>query len=178
MHEHDRRRIGWRRIGLSLLIAAAIQLAILAPACMAKAGRQEVVQLYFADARKPFLTAEERVMVRPDDPTAFGRLLVGELLKGSALGNLAVIPKETKLNAFFMLDDGTAIVDFSAQLRENHPGGCRLEQLTLFSIVNTLALNVPEIDRVRILIDGTEARPLTGHLSLEFPFTPDMLLTR
>jgi hypothetical protein len=53
-----------------------------------------------------------------------------------------------------------------------------LEQLTLFSVVNSLILNVPEIDRVKILIDGAEVQTLTGHLPLEFPLTADMLLTR
>jgi hypothetical protein len=64
------------------------------------------------------------------------------------------------------LSDGTAVVDFSTQLRENHPGSCRREQLTLFSVVNSLILNVSEIDRVKILIDGAEItdadRPLAA----------------
>ena len=77
-----------------------------------------------------------------------------------------------------MLGDGTAVVDFSAHLRKNHTGSCRMEQLTLFSIVNSLILNVSEIDQVKILIDGTEVETLTGHLPLEFPLTADMLLTR
>jgi spore germination protein GerM len=170
--------MAWRQMGWPLIVAAAIQVALMAPACIAAEGKQQVVQLYFADAGKPFLTAEDRVIIAPDDPVAFGKLLVAELLKGSAHGNRATIPGQTKLRAFFLLDDGTAIVDFSAAFRENHPGGCRLEQLTLFSVVNTLALNVPGIDRVKILIDGAEAQTLAGHLSLEFPFTADMLLTR
>jgi hypothetical protein len=76
------------------------------------------------------------------------------------------------------LEDGTAVVDFSIHFRKNHPGSCRQEQLTLFSVVNSLVLNVPEIDRVKILIDGAESETLTGHVALEFPLTADMLLTR
>jgi spore germination protein GerM len=168
-----RRHIGWMLIAM-----AAIQAALMAPASAAPAGKQKVVQLYFADPAKPYLTAEDRLVVAPDDPVAFGKLLVRELLKGSAHGNLATIPQQTKLRAFFLLDGGTAVVDFSAPFRENFPGGCRLEQLALFSVVNTLTLNVPGINRVKFLIDGAEAQTLAGHLTLEFPFTADMLLTR
>jgi spore germination protein GerM len=138
----------------------------------------QLVHLYFSDAKRPFLVAEDRVVVYPGDPMAFGRQLVLELINGSTRGHVATLPAGTKLRSFFLLDDGTAVVDFSAQLRENHPGSCRREQLTLFSVVNSLVLNVPEIDRVKILIDGAEAQTLTGHLPLEFPLTADMLLTR
>jgi spore germination protein GerM len=178
MNRHQPGRMTRRYIGWMLIAAAAVQVALTAPAGIAAEGKQKVVQLYFADPAKPYLTAENRLVIAPDDPVAFGKLLVRELLKGSARGNLATIPRQTQLKAFFLLDGGTAVVDFSAPFRENFPGGCRLEQLTLFSVVNTLALNVPGIDRVKILIDGAEAQTLAGHLTLEYPFTADMLLTR
>jgi spore germination protein GerM len=148
------------------------------PDCVAGEGDTQLVHLYFADAKRPFLVAESRVMVDPGAPTAFCRQLIMELINGSARGNLATIPKETQLRSFFLLDDGTAVVDFSPQLRENHPGSCRREQLTLFSVVNSLILNVSQINRVKILIDGAEAQTLMGHFPLEFPLTADLLLTR
>jgi spore germination protein GerM len=100
------------------------------------------------------------------------------LINGPDRRNLPTIPAGTQLRSFFLLGDGTAVVDFSTHLRDNHPGGCRLEQLTLFSVVNSLILNISEIERVKILIDGAEAETLAGHLSLEFPLIADMLLTR
>ncbi|MEE4112763.1 MAG: GerMN domain-containing protein [Desulfobacteraceae bacterium] len=148
------------------------------PGWAADEGGRQLVHLYFADATRPLLIAEARIMVNPGEPTAFSRQLVLELINGSARGNLATIPKETRLRSFFLLGDGTAVVDFSAHLQENHPGSCRLEQLTLFSIVNSLILNVPEVDQVQILVDGAEVQTLAGHLPLEFPLTADMLLTR
>lgn len=169
---------GWRRFGWMIVAAAAFHLTAGAPTCLGGEGEKTAVNLYFADARDPVLIAETRLMVDPGDPIAFGRMLVAELISGSAQGNLPTIPPGTRLLAFFLLDDGTAVVDFSKEFRENHPGSCRLEQLTLFSVVNSLALNVPEIERVQILIAGTEAQTLAGHLPLEFPLTADMLLTR
>jgi spore germination protein GerM len=178
MKRHHPGRKARRYVGWILIAAAAIEAALMVPAGFAAEGKQKVVQLYFADPAKPYLTAEDRLVIAPDDPVAFGKLLVRELIKGSAHGNLPTIPRQTKLRDFFLLNNGTAVVDFSAAFRENQPGGCRNEQLTLFSVVNTLALNVPGIKRVKFLIDGAEAQTLAGHLTLEFPFTADMLLIR
>lgn len=173
---------GWksalRCVGWLAIAGLVVHVAAMVPGCLAGEGDKQVVHLYFADAKQPFLVAEARVMVDPGDPMALGRQLVVELINGSTRKNLATIPTGTQLRSFFLLDDGTAVVDFSAQFRENHPGSCRREQLTIFSVVNSLVLNVAEIDRVKILIDGAEARTLTGHLPLEFPLTADMLLTR
>jgi len=160
--------------GLAMLLAAGMS-----PACMAAEGNKQVVHLFFADPTKPFLVGEQRVMVNPKDPSIFGRQLVQELINGPADGGrLATIPNQTSLRSFFLLEDGTAVVDFSVHFRDNHPGGCRWEQLTLFSVVNSLVLNEPAIDRVKILIDGAEYETLAGHIPLEFPLTADLLLTR
>ena len=153
--------------------------AAMAPlAGYAEEGEKQVAHLYFADAKKPFLVGEERVMIDSGDPAAYARQIVQELINGPAGGKRAIIPRGTRLRSFFLLEDGTAVVDFSIHFRKNHPGSCRQEQLTLFSVVNSLVLNVPEIDRVKILIDGAESETLTGHVALEFPLTADMLLTR
>jgi spore germination protein GerM len=167
-----------RYVGWLVIAGLVVGVAFNVPDCIAGKGDTQLVHLYFADPKRPFLIAESRMMVDPGDPAVFCRQLVLELINGSARGNLATIPEGTQLRSFFMLDDGTAVVDFSTQLRENHPGSCRLEQLTLFSVVNSLILNVSQIDRVKILIDGAEAQTLTGHIPLEFTLTADLLLTR
>jgi spore germination protein GerM len=167
-----------RCIGWLVLAGLLVHDAGLVPDCLAGKSDMQLVHLYFSDAKRPFLIAEERVVINPGNPIAFGRQLVLELIHGSARGHLPTVPEGTNLRSFFLLEDGTAVADFSAQLRENHPGSCRREQLTLFSVVNSLILNVPEIDRVKILIDGAETPTLTGHLPLAFPLTADMLLTR
>ena len=164
--------------GRLVIAGLVVHGAVTPPPCAADPGNKQVVHLYFADAQKPFLVGEARVIVSPDDPISVGRQLVMELISGPAVGKLATIPAETRLRSFFLLNDRTAVVDFSIDLRDNHPGSCRQEQLTLFSIANSLILNVAEIERVKILINGAEAQTLTGHLPLEFPLTADMLLTR
>jgi len=168
-----------RRLGRSAIVGLLLCSAALAPwAGYGAEGQKQVVHLYFADAKRPFLVSEERVMIDSGNPAAFARQIVLELINGPAGGKRATIPEKTRLRSFFLLENGTAVVDFSSQFRKNHPGSCRQEQLTLFSVVNSLVLNVPEIDRVKILIDGAESETLTGHVALEFPLTADMLLTR
>jgi len=44
----------------------------------------------------------------------------------------------------------------SESVRENHPGGCKSELMTIYSIVNSLILNVSEIEAVKILIGGNQ----------------------
>ena len=167
-----------RWVGWLVIAGLAVNVTLMIPDSVAGETDKQEVHLYFTDAKQPFLIAETRVMVNPGDPAAFSRQLIEELINGSVRGNLATIPKGTQLRSFFLPGDGMAVVDFSTHFRENHPGSCRLEQLTLFSVVNSLILNVSEIDRVKILIDGAEAQTLAGHLPLEFPLTADMLLTR
>ena len=65
-----------------------------------------------------------------------------------------------------------AYVDFSKELIENHWGGSRSEELTIYSIVNTLA-DVSGIKEVRILVEGAQPSTIAGHIILDEPLTPN-----
>ena len=167
---------GWiSRVAVAWLTISGLAIA---PGCFAGADEQQPVHLYFDDAAKPFLVGETRLMTPSRDAQTFGRQVVTELINGPADEHLATIPEGTRLRTFFVLGDGTAVVDFSAHLRDEQSGSCRQEQLTLFSVVNSLVLNIPEIDRVKILVEGAETKTLKGHLPLEHSLTADLLLTR
>ena len=59
------------------LVVLAIAAAIGVPSArIAAEDNKQVVHLYFADAAKPFLIVEQRVMVHPGSPTRFGRQIV------------------------------------------------------------------------------------------------------
>jgi spore germination protein GerM len=91
---------------------------------------------------------------------------------------MRTIPAGTKLLALFVAPDGTTYLDLTATLKDGHPRGIQSEQMTIFSIVNSLILNIPEINAVKILIDGHESMTLAGHIDLRFPFKANMLLIR
>lgn len=137
-----------------------------------------VVSLYFADADNAFLKSEQKKISRSSDPVKFGRAIIESLIKGSE-GELGrTIPEETLLKTFNVAKDGSAYADFTSAIRDKHPGGSSSELLTVYSIVNSLVMNIPEIKRVKILIEGRESMTLAGHIDLRFPFTVNTAITR
>lgn len=66
----------------------------------------------------------------------------------------------------YMLDDGTAVINTTAQFANKHPSAILLEELTLASLSETLAANVQGVTRVKFLVDGQERETLAGHADL------------
>jgi spore germination protein GerM len=134
--------------------------------------------LYFADRNHSFLKSEPRVMHQSNDPVEFGRAIVEALIKGPQKGLVRTIPAGTELSAIYIDPDNVCYVDLSESVTKKHPGGTNSELLTIYSVVNSLILNVSEIKQVKILIEGNEAPTLAGHINLQFPFKAHMLLIR
>ena len=61
-------------------------------------------------------------------------------------------------------------MSFGKNLVRLHPGSGTSELATVYSLTNTLLANLPEVRRVRILIDEKEAESIRGHISLKKPF--------
>lgn len=135
--------------------------------------------LYFGDAAGPFLTAEERVLVRGSDPLAFARNIIEALLAGPAgNGRVRVIPEKTRLNAVHLPGEGLCVADFSSDIAEGQPGSVTAEALTALSIADTLILNMEDVSQVQILVDGRPRESLAGHLGTAKPFSADMAVIR
>ncbi|MBW1693787.1 MAG: GerMN domain-containing protein [Deltaproteobacteria bacterium] len=137
-----------------------------------------VVHLYFSDKEGSFLTAEERVFFHSDRPADFAKIIIEALIEGPRKGLVRTIPARTILRALYVTQEGIAFVDFSDTIKDDHPGGVRSELLAIFSIVNSLILNMSQVDAVKILINGNESTTLAGHVDLRFPFKANMLLVR
>ena len=133
--------------------------------------------LYFSDKKKNLLTAEPRVFIGSEDPIKLGRTLIEALIQGPRNELLRTIPNETSLRALY-IKDKTAYADFSTEIIDGHPGGSLSEYMTIYSIVNSLIVNIPEIEWVKILIGGEEVDTLAGHISILSPLKADMLLVR
>jgi len=136
------------------------------------------VHLYFADKGNSFLIAEERPISQSPDSAEFGKTIIEALIKGPLEGLMRTIPVDTALSAFYVTQDGTAYVDLTKEVKERHPGGIKTELITIYSIVNSLILNISGIDAVKILIEGQESMTLAGHIDLRFPLKANMLLIR
>lgn len=141
------------------------------------------VILYFASKNGGFLVAQggyerDKMLSNPANPVMFAKNIIQALISGPRNRLMRTLPQETKLRALYVTDDGTAYTDFSVAIKDNHPGGVLAELITIYSIVNSLVLNITGIDRVKFLIEGREALTLAGHIDLQNPFTAEMLLIR
>ncbi len=93
------------------------------------------------------------------------------LVAGPPAPELRTLPADAALLEFYLLEDGTAIADFSGELSTGTPSGILSEQRAAESIARTLESNVPGLTRLKILIHGQEAETLAGHLDLSGYFT-------
>lgn len=130
--------------------------------------------LYFSDENAEYLNAEEREL---DELTP--ESLINALIEGPKEdANRKTIPDGTKL-IDVKVEDGVAYVNFSKEFKENHWGGSTGETHTIYSIVNTLALNPDlNIDSVKILVDGETIESLSGHMDTTEPIEPDLELSK
>jgi hypothetical protein len=136
------------------------------------------VHLYFGSPDGAYLISEIRGIDTPADPLRTARAILEALISGPR-GDLArTIPAATRLRAIFLATENVCFVDFGSAIRDNHPGGCRGEILTVYSVVNSLIINIPSIKRVKLLIDGNDIDTLAGHLNTQNPIPANMLIIR
>lgn len=66
----------------------------------------------------------------------------------------------------YKLSDDTLVIDLNAPFADAHRSGVFVEELTMFSMLQSLAANVPNVARVKFLVDGKERETLAGHADL------------
>ncbi len=137
----------------------------------------KVVTLFFSEEEGEYLVEEKREILKTGRFEEEAKETVVELIKGPKGRLIPALPPHTKLLTLRMDQNGVAKVNFDQTLSKEHPGGSSAEMLTLYSIVNSLTLNFPQIKRVQILIDGKEAESIAGHISLKQPvsFNPSIV---
>jgi spore germination protein GerM len=136
------------------------------------------VHLYFADRKGNYLQAEERKILAKDTISAI-EAIIAALLEGPDDPKLvSTIPAGSRLLHIFVTDDGTAYLDFSSELSRLHPGGITAERLTLYTIVDSLVLNLEQVERVQLLFEGKPASTLSGHLDIRQAKTANLLIVR
>jgi hypothetical protein len=141
-------------------------------------SQKAAVDLYFADRNNSFLRSEQRTMLQPTEAVSLARSIVEALIKGPQKGLLRTLPDGTVLNALYITPDNVCYVDLSEAVRSQHPGGSNSELLTIYSVVNSLILNIPQIKQVKILIGGNESSTLAGHIDLQDPLRAHLLIIR
>jgi len=75
-------------------------------------------------------------------------------------------PSPRAQRAVYLVDPGLVVIDVNAAFANGHRSGVLEEELTVTSIIQTLAANLPDILRVKFLVEGKERETLAGHADL------------
>ena len=135
--------------------------------------------VYFADKQKTSLKSVKEKFALTLDSHYLGLEILKTLLKGPQLVHLeATWPKGTKINSFFIADDGKAYIDLSLEPGSMENMDTQSELLAIYSLVNSLTLNISKIKMVKILIQGQDALTLAGHIDLEYFYKTNMLMVK
>lgn len=136
------------------------------------APTEREILLYFPGPNDELLHLERRAVLPIGAPEDRAKQCLEELIRGPKPPLLAAIPDGARMRQIYLLADGTAFVDFSAEMLA-HRGGSLGELQTIYAIIDTLAANVPEIRRVGILVDGKARETLAGHVDIAQPLRAD-----
>jgi len=143
-------------------------------------GEKKMVLLYFSDREDEYLVGEKREILKRGELNEEAKEAIIELIKGPKGKLVPTLPPRTKILTLRVNDQGVAEVNFNKALSKDHPGGSSAEMMSVYSIVNSLALNFPQIKRVQIFIEGKTGETIAGHLSLDQPISskPDLIRRR
>lgn len=120
------------------------------------------------------LTRETRKLEPCDNETACLKSVLDELLNGS-IGELAKTVPEGVIVSSVTIEGDQATIMFNNLFVEAMPSGSSVEMLAVYSVVNTAAVNFPQIKKVKIEVEGNKTGIL-HHLDISDPLLPDYTL--
>jgi hypothetical protein len=130
-------------------------------------GTAEQVTLFVANDADGMLHKQSVKIALPRDPTERARQVVRALISAYLEKNSNhPLATGADVEAVFLVKPNIAVVDTNAEFADGHRSGILVEQLTVASVAQTLAANVPNIGRVKILVQGKERETLAGHADL------------
>lgn len=136
------------------------------------------IRLYFANEDNTKLKMEIRYIPMSEaskSVNSLATLIVKELINGPSekSGLKATLPKETELRSPVSIEARVATVDFTKAFVDNHSGGKEAEQMTIYSIVNSLT-EIKDIEQVKFKIDGSTRDNFKGSFKFDAPFSRTM----
>jgi hypothetical protein len=123
-------------------------------------------RLYWASRSGEWLEPVETELPLSADPALRAKQLLDALIARSPDDRPRVLPADATLLELYLLPGGVAVADFSGALANSLPSGILSERLAVDSITRTLAENVPQILRLKIVVQGQEMETLAGHMDL------------
>lgn len=139
--------------------------AVLAPPVSTPTDTEAQANIFWAAGAGKVAPVEVELPLSAD-PVERARQVLQELILNPPTQDQRTLPGDTTLLGFYILQDGTAVADFSDAIGSEMPSGIISEQNAVNSIVRTLAANVPGLRRLKILVHGQEVDTLAGHVDL------------
>ncbi|MDA8414235.1 MAG: GerMN domain-containing protein [Desulfobacteraceae bacterium] len=178
-----------RKIGISLLIPFAIVALVFGTLIWKKMQRSHEphpvpqvnqpaatrmgVLFFVADGTR--LAREARELPLCADTETCVKAVLDELFNGPVGPLDEALPEGAALNSV-RLEGDLAVVDVSKAFVTDLPVGSSAEMLAVYSIIDTVCFNYPQIAKVRITVEGAAAN--LNHLDLREPLPPDYSLER
>ena len=152
-----------RRHAAELQAAAADARPVAPPA----SGPTETITLYVADDAAGIMRSRSAQIPLPGGRQQRAEELLRALLGiYQQPGSPHPLAPAADIRSIYLVDPGVAVIDLNAPFADQHRSGILDEQLTVNSLVETLAVNVPGVRRVRILVEGRTRETLAGHADL------------
>jgi hypothetical protein len=144
--------------------AARVQLQNLAPH---PAGPEERIPVFVAYDDEGVIREESESVPLSNEPSERSRevlrTLVNRYLEKPSPHPLGA---GSEVKDVYIVNRDLAVVDISSDFANRHRSGVLVESLTIASMIETLAANVPQITKVKIMVDGKERDTLSGHADL------------
>jgi spore germination protein GerM len=135
--------------------------------------------LYFADNQGYNLKALAQQFPSNLSSHELGCKILETLLAGPPDSALApTFPTDTRLVALFISEDGRAWVDLGLREGQLKNVDTVSELLAIYSVVNSLTLNIPGVKQVKLLVNGSDVETLGGHVSLKYFYKTNMLIVK
>ena len=135
-------------------------------------GSRTVILFFAADGTR--LVREARKLDPCEDDNACLKSVLDELLNGPVGEFEETVPEGTAVDAV-SIEGNQATIEFNRTFSEAMLPGSSTEMLAVYSVVNTVAANFPQIQKVKINVDGNK-RVILSHLDLSDPLLPDYSL--
>jgi spore germination protein GerM len=155
----------WNKYRASRIVAPT-------PQVQKPSGRRTVVLFFVGEGNR--LAREARELEPCSDTTACVKEVLDELFSGP-VGELdEALPAGSLLNRV-RIEGNTVLVDVNRNFIEELPKGSSSEMLAVYSIVDTVCINFPQISHVKLTVEG-EGKSVLTHLDLSGPLTADYSL--
>jgi len=160
--------LAWRRGTADSLRAASDTHPVAPPV----EGKRQNVKLTIAYDDDGVFRSRDVSAILPAEPTAQARQLLQTLIRQYvARPSPHPLAEGSQVNNVFLVNQKLAVVDLNQAFADEHRSGIMVEDFTLMSLIDTLAVNFPQLQQVKLLVDGKERETLAGHADIKTTYS-------